>query len=186
MRRLLNGAGGSSPLVPDCAVYELQLEEGGLLLFLAVACVIYTLLPAQRGLRIHGRFVAAGWQRKSLIVVGRKNAIDIEPDGTFRMLVHTGDSMYLGFHWNGELRARVRVEAGRGTAAGPARARFIDLGNIDLDQFVAEGSSGRVYCSEEDLVLLSSASRRVPPLEHQLFDRTPHWIEEAVSSHDSR
>lgn len=165
-------------MVPDCAVYELQLEEGGVLLLLAVACVIYTLLPAQRGLRLQGRFVASRWQRESLTVVGRKNAINTEADGSFRMLVRSGDTMDLGFLWNGKPCARIRLESGRGATADSAKVRFMDLGNIDLDEMVAEGTSCRVYCCDEDLVILSAASRRVPPLEHQLFDRTQYWLNE--------
>lgn len=163
-------------------MYELQLEEGGLLLLLAVTGVIYALLPAKRGLRIQGHFVATRWRRESLTVVGRRNAINIEADGAFRMLVQPADSLTLGFHWNGESCVRIRVETERGNAAGAAKTRFIDLGNIDLDQLVSEGSSCRVDCSDVGIVILSSAGRRIPPLEHQLFDRTPHWIGKASSS----
>ena len=163
-------------------MYELQLEEGGLLLLLAVTGVIYALLPAQRGLRLQGRFVASQWQRESLTVVGRKNAINIEADGSFRMLVQSGDTMDLSFHWNGKPCARSRLESGRGAAADSAKVRFMDLGNIDLDEMVVEGTSCRVYSCDVDWVILSSASRRFPPLEHQLFDRTHHWIGEASNS----
>lgn len=157
-----------------------------MLLILAVISVVYALLPAGRGLWLHGRLVSTGCSLRDLCLISQRGRVKVRRDGRFRLGLAAGGAEVLGIHWKETLLACIRAEANADNALRATSNLHIDIGVIDVDLLRNGAADCRILHTDPVSVILAPAGRRVAPVEHQMLDRALHWLEQASISQDKR
>lgn len=160
-----------------CGVYDTAFEAGALVL-LALAALVYVLLPARRHLVLRGRFVGTAWDVGELSISNRESTIRIKDDGEFGMLVRPGDSVTWSIRRQETHLATMRVDVDAAGGQGPTFTRSMDLGDVDLAPLRAGGEHCRILQLKGATVILRAVGPRIPAREHQLLDRVPYWLTE--------
>lgn len=160
-----------------CSVYDIVFEAGALLL-LALAALVYVLLPGGRRLVLRGRFVGAGWDAGELSISNRESTIRIRDNGEFGMLVRPGDSVTWSIRRQETHLGTMRVDVDAAGGQGPTVTRSMDLGDVNLDTLCTGGEHCQILQLEGATVIIRAVGPRIPAREHQLLDRVPYWLTE--------
>lgn len=158
-------------------MYDIVFETGAVLL-LALAGLIYALLPTRRRVVLHGRFVGMAFDAGPLSLSNRTSTAFIRGDGLFDMQVRPGDSVTWSICRHEVVFATMRVDVDAARGQGPNSTSSLDMGEVDLNPLRTGGEHCRILQLDGATVILSAAGPRIPARGHQLLDRAPYWFTE--------
>ncbi|WKZ65436.1 MAG: hypothetical protein QY325_11765 [Flavobacteriales bacterium] len=156
---------------------ELPLDVVVGLCVVSLSALCLVLIPAQRGVCLQGRFVAARVDAVRVVLAATGRSTSIGKHGDFRVWTRFGASAKWIIHYQGMAVGSIEFVQSEPVAADGSDTRYIEAGAIDLDAWLGQTATFRVMHQRSIQVRFTPARCQPAPKSHRLLDHPSDQVD---------
>ncbi|HNU55176.1 MAG TPA: hypothetical protein PKN30_01205 [Flavobacteriales bacterium] len=153
-----------------CGMEELSLDVVVGLCVVSLAALCLVLMPAQHGVCLQGRFVAARPDAVRVVLAATGRASGIGRQGDFRLWARIGAPAKWIILYQGKAVGSIELVRSEPAASQASEAIFIEAGVIDLETWLGQTATFRVMHQRSIQVRFTPARCQPAPKSHRLLD----------------